>query len=219
MSIFYYKNFPTHFMQRLRSVRDPVDNLWNVLVLVEAINSHPEKQIETGEDGFDVAVFTKDFHRFLVRKDDGYFSMSNPFQVHLGNNEISFNCDVLEEAVSGRFISIIRNAIQTVHGNIYSHNDIVLSLHENFGMEWTEAAKYSDTFASLLSDDHGYFRFDDDPDRQNGDVHPRYHFDIFFKNSSSLKVGYDKFAELQCFLALADKNYPKKYLLDSNLIK
>ncbi|MEZ9495682.1 hypothetical protein AB4170_25345 [Vibrio splendidus] len=219
MSVFYYDGLPLHFMRRLRAVRDPLDNLWNILVLVEAINSYPEKRKDSDTDGFDVAVFTKDFHRFLVKKDDGYFSMSNPFQVLLGDDDISFNCDQLEEAVSGRFISIMRNAIQTVQENIYSHDDIVLSLHENFGMTWTEAAEYSDTFASLISDDHGYFRFDDDLDNQNGDIHPRYHFDIFFKNSSTLKVGYDRFAELDCFLSLADKNVDKKYLLDSALIK
>lgn len=214
MSIYLYKDLPRYFMRKLRPVRGPLDNLWNILSIVEAINSSPKCRVGKHTDGFDVAVFTKDFHRFLVTKQDGYFSMSNPFQVILGDQEIFFNCDLLEERVSERFISIMRNAIQTVQGNYHSHDDIVLSLHESFGMSWTEAAKYSDTFTSLVADDHGYFRFDDDLSNENGNVHPRYHFDIFYKNSSSIKIGYNKFADLDCFLSLADKNKKKKYLLD-----
>lgn len=219
MSVFYYKDLPVHHMQRLRAVRDPVDNLWNVLILVESINSYPDHRVAVPDDGFDVAVFTNELQRFLVKKNDGYFSMANPFQVSFGDNDISFNCDLIEETVSGRFISSMRNAIQTVQGTNYSHDDIVLSFNENFGMEWMEAAKYADTFASLISEDHGYFRFDDDPENQNGDIHPRYHFDVFYKNSNSLKIGYDRFAELECFLSLADKTIPKKYLSDPNLVR
>ncbi|WP_244899704.1 hypothetical protein [Shewanella japonica] len=199
-------------MKRLCAVREPYDNLWNTLILIEAINSCPDLRTEHYEGGFDVAIFTKDLDRFLIKKSDGYFSMSNPFQVVLGDNEISFNCDLLEEPVSGRFISIMRNAIETVRGGIFSHDDIVLSLHENFNMDWSEAAAYSDTFASIIAGDHGYFRFDDDENNEDGHIHPRYHFDIFFRNSSSIKIGYDRVAGVECFLSLTDKNHPKKYL-------
>ena len=212
MSVYYYKDVPIYFLNKIRPVRDPLDNFWNILTIIELINNCSDCLVENQSDGFDIAVFTKDFSRFLVRKSDGYFSMSNPFQVILGESEIYFNCDLIGEAVSGRFISIMKNAINTVEELLYSHDDIVISFHENFGMDWTEAAKYSDTFSSLIAEDHGYFRFDDDLENVNGDIHPRYHFDIFYRNSTSIKIGYNKFAELECFLSLFDKSKAKKYL-------
>lgn len=216
MSIYYYFDLPLHFMEQFRAVREAHDNLWNALVLIEAINSCPEKRVESSDDGFDVAIFTKSFDRFLIKKADGYFSMSNPFQVLLGDGEISFNCDLLEEPVSGKFISVMRNIIQTVRESNFFHDDVVLSLNENFDMSFTEAATYADTYSVLVSNDHGYFRFDDDLENENENIHPRYHFDIFFKNSSSIKIGYDRIAGVECFLSLVDKSYPKKYLLNKS---
>ncbi|MBH0041436.1 hypothetical protein [Pseudoalteromonas sp. SWXJZ10B] len=173
----------------------------------------------TPQDGFDIAVFTKDLQRFVVNKDSGYFSMANPFQVNFGNDTISFNCDQMAEPVSGLFIAVMKNAIQTVRESGHSYDDIVLSIHQGFEIDWKEISKYIDAFVSILSEDHGYFRFDDDIDNVNGDIHPRYHFDVFFKNTCSLKIGYDRPAELQCFLSLADKTQSKKYLVDSARVK
>lgn len=215
MSVFFYKGIPSHFLEKLRPVRDQLDNLWNILVIVEAINFSQYCRVDGHFDGFDVAVFTKETHRFLVAKNDGYFSMANPFQVIIIEEDIYFNCDVMEEHVDGFFISVMRNAIQTVKDTYHSYEDIVLSISDNFGLDFAQATKYYDAFTSLVSDDHGYFRFDDDMNNENGNIHPRYHFDIFYKNSTSIKIGYDKFAEFDCFLSLTDKNKDKKYLLDA----
>ncbi|EPN3981392.1 hypothetical protein [Vibrio parahaemolyticus] len=214
MSVFYYCNIPNHYLNGFKAVRHSLDNLSNILQLAEIVNSCPE-HIEGGnKDNFDIAVFTNDFHRFVVRKEDGYFSMSIPFQVIVENGHIHFNCDLIEQPVSGKFISIMRNAIETVDGNIHSHEDVIFSIIENFNVEMQEAIEYYDTFAAIISEDHGYFRFDDDEENADGHIHPRFHFDIFYKNNSSLKIGYDKLAKIDCLISLADKITPKKYLVD-----
>ncbi|EGR0392111.1 hypothetical protein OC506_03740 [Vibrio vulnificus] len=214
MSVFYYCNIPKHYMAGFKAVRNSLDNLWNVLQLAEIVNSCPENTEGGCKNNFDVAIFTNDFHRFVVKKEDGYFSMSIPFQVIVEDGHVSFNCDLNEQPVSGKFISIMRNAIQTADGNLHSHEDVILSINENFNVEFAEATEYYDTFAALISEEHGYFRFDDDEVNANGDIHPRYHFDIFYKNNSSLKIGYDKTADIDCLISLADKVTPKKYLTD-----
>ena len=35
----------------------------------------------------------------------------------------------------------------------------------------------------------GYIRFDDDPERENGRIHPRFHYDIFYTNLAAIKIG------------------------------
>ncbi|CAH1553612.1 hypothetical protein [Vibrio rotiferianus] len=219
MSTFYFNDIPSHVLNRLIAVREPVDNLWNVLIVVEAINCAPQYH-QIADDPFDVAVFTQNCQRFLVQKEDGYFSMSNPFQVIIqdNTNTMHFNCDQLQEQVGGMLISILKNAITTFKNEGHSHENIIVSISENFGLDVQESIRYYDTFASLISEEHGYFRFDDDPNNINGNIHPRYHFDIFCTNSSALKVGTPCLVGTDYFLALADKTVEKKYLADSTQI-
>lgn len=219
MSTFFFKDIPLHFEKKLLAVRDSLDNFWNILAIIEAINSFPSTQVDNDEQGFDIAIYTKDSNRFLVKKTDGYFSMANPFQIIVSNETISFNCDQAEEIVSGRFIAIMRNAIETARSRYFSHDDIALSLANNFELSVDEAISYTDSFCSLISSEHGYFRFDDDSENENAHIHPRYHFDIFYKESASLKIGYKRKAGTDCFLSLTNKSLPKKYLSDFQDIK
>jgi hypothetical protein len=87
-----------------------------------------------------------------------------------------------------------------------------LDLVANFHLEVTEASNYLDAFLHLISEDHGYFRFDDDLGHANGHIHPRYHFDFFCKNSTSVKIGKDKYADIDCFYSLFDSTQAKHYL-------
>jgi hypothetical protein len=214
MTPFFLKGVPSYWLNRFIAVRNTFDNFSNVLQVCEILNVCFKQDMIGSENNFDIAIFSGDHCRILVKKADGYFSMAIPFQIIDHGERISFNCDDIDEEVDGRFISIMRNAIETSCGNFFSHEDIILSLTENYNLEVHEAVKYYDAFAGLVSDDHGYFRFDDDPhpDRMNGDIHPRYHFDIFFKNTTSIKIGYDSFADIACFYSLVDSEKPKEYL-------
>lgn len=214
MSIFFYREIPEYHMNKFRAVRDCLDNLSNILQLVEIVNHCQSHLTKNKDDGFDIAVFTKNFQRFLVKIGSSYVSMAIPFQIIIEDENISFNCDYLQEPVNGKLISILRNAIETSKNNFHSHEDIIISLTDNFDLTISDATAYYDTFVSLIADDHGYFRFDDDPEHENGDIHPRYHFDIFYKNTTSLKIGYNKLAQIDCFISLSDKKIPKKYLYD-----
>lgn len=212
MTAFFFKEIPSFRMQSFIAVRNSLDNLYNILLAAEIINTFPHSEVRGDENNFDIAVFTGDYCRLLIKKTDGYFSMSIPFQVVNDGGRVSFTFDIIGEEVSGRFISIMKNAIETSRNNSHSHEDVVCSICENYGLEVSESIKYYDAFATLISDDHGYLRFDDDDDRANGDIHPRYHFDIFFKNTSAIKIGYDNFADMSSFYALFDGEQPKEYL-------
>lgn len=212
MTAFFYKNIPKYHLERFRAVRDVFDNLYNLLNLAEIINTCTHCKIDRFDEKFDFVIFSGEYCRALVRKNDGFFSMSIPFQVIDSGDGISFNFDLISEEVSGQFISMMRNAIQTTRNSHFSHDDIILSLSEDFSLDITDAIVYSDAFVSLVAEDHGYFRFDDDETNKNGDLHPRYHFDFFYKNTSALKVGSDTFVDINCFYSLFDGNHPKHYL-------
>jgi len=212
MSAYFYREIPQYQMSGFCAVRNSLDNLANILKLAEIINTCQYCRVEDEEMGFDVAVFSGEYRRALIKKDDGYFSMSIPFQIVNSGDRIIFNSDYLEEEVSGRFISMMRNCIQTLKESSLSHEGVIYSLTQDFNLVISDAIRYYDAFASLISEDHGFFRFDDDPHNEDGDIHPRYHFDIFYKNTTSIKIGYDRVADIGCFYSLFDGSIPKMYL-------
>jgi hypothetical protein len=212
MTAFFYKNIPEYQLKRFVAVRDAYDNLLNLLNLVEIINTCSHCKLEKFEEDFDLAIFSGEYCRTIIRKDDGFFSMAIPFQIIETSEAIFFNLDAFGEEVSGQFISIIRNAVQTSRNDVFSNEDIILSLSENFNLELQDAILYYDAFIYLIAEDHGYFRFDDDLKHENGNFHPRYHLDFFCKNTSSVKIGLDNPAGIDCFYALMDSKHHKHYL-------
>lgn len=212
MMAFFYKGIPEYHMKGFCAVRDAFDNLSNVLHLVELVNTCSHCRISAYDEQFDFVIFTDSVCRAVIRKADGFFSMSIPFQAIENGDNISFNFDLIAEEVNGQFISIIRNAILTSREELLSHDNIICSLADHFGLDYSDAILYFDAYVTLLADDHGYFRFDDDIVNQKDNVHPRYHFDFFYKNSSSVKIGIDKFVDIECFYAFLDKTIAKKYI-------
>lgn len=212
MTAFFFREVPEYHMRKFCAVRDTLDNLENIIQLAELINASGHCRIPAYTPDFDVAIFSGEYCRALIRKSDGYFSMTIPFQIIDDGYKVCFNYDAIGEEVSGRFISIIKNAILTSQSGTHSHEEIICSLADSFGLSVAEAIVYYDAYAALLADDHGYFRFDDDPKNANGDIHPRYHFDFFFKNTSSIKIGTDEVVGIDCFYSLFDGGLPKRYL-------
>jgi len=212
MSKYFFTNVPSYRLNKFRAVRSAVDNLHNLLALCEIVSACSDCMGDDPDVDFDLAVFTGGYSRAWIKKSDGYFSMAIPFQAIDDGGLISFNIDHLSEPVSGQTISVLRNAILTWVESSHSHEEVVLSLCDSFGFGVAEATKYADAMAYLLSEDHGYFRYDDDPRNANGHFHPRHHFDFFFKNSSSVKVGLDDAASLDCFFSLCDRSVAKRYL-------
>jgi hypothetical protein len=211
MSSYYFSNIPPYHLEKLIAVRDSYDNLLNILQIAEIVNccSHCRND---NHNNFDFAVYTGGYARVLVKKELGYFTMTMPFQIIEYDENITFNYNACALPVHAQFISIMRNAVEACRTYGYSHEDIISSLCDNFDLDVRTAVNYCDVFTSLISDDHGYFRFDDDEANAQGNIHPRYHFDFFYRNSTSIKLGVDRNITSSYFLSLFDKSLEKPYL-------
>ena len=63
-----------------------------------------------------------------------------------------------------------------------------------------------DIFLDLLVFEPAYIRFDEDAKRQDGDIHPLYHFDIFYSNAPTLKIGSKAKINFDEFNRILEKN-------------
>lgn len=213
MTAYYFKSVPKYYLNKFVAVRTVFDNLNNILNIAEILNTSGDCKLEDYEDDFDFVIYSGEYCRAIVKKDEGYFSMAIPFQIVDDGDRVTFNDDFLREEVSGQLISIFRNAISTSQESDFSHESIILSLVDNFSLEISNATAYFDAFVTAINEDHGYFRFDDDLANEDGHFHPRYHIDVFFKNTSAIKIGLDEaVTNLDCFYALLDGKTHKRYL-------
>ncbi|MBH1852446.1 MULTISPECIES: hypothetical protein [Stenotrophomonas] len=212
MTAIYYKDVPSYRLDLFKAVRQAGDNLSNLLALAEIVNTCHDISSTTRPDDFDIAIFSGNYTRAWIRRGNGYFSMAIPFQVITEGEFISFNIDNLSEPVSGELISIFRNAIQTCATSSFCHEDIALGINDSFGIEVPMCLKYADAFAELLTEDHGYFRYDHDPDNENGEFHPLHHLDFFFKNTSAVKIGLSSKVGLDLLHSLCDSSVAKRYI-------
>ena len=58
----------------------------------------------------------------------------------------------------------------------------------------------------LLLWEEGYIRYDDDPKNDKGDLHPRYHLDVFYSSAATFKLGLRKSIEHAAFTDILDIN-------------
>lgn len=212
MMAFFYKGIPDYYLRKFIAVRDSFDNLENILNLAEIINNCSHTRLPGFDKDSEIVLFTGDYSRVLIKKQDGYFSMALPFQVVDYGLQIAFNLELFEKGIDSEFIAIMRNAISSTKNSKISHEDILTDLVVNFNLDTSDAISYLDAFFHLASEDHGYFRFDDDPNNEDGNFHPRYHFDFFCKNSTAVKIGKDTHADIDCFYSLFDAAQAKWYL-------
>lgn len=211
MSVYLFKTLPRNLQNSFCAVRSTADNLFNLLKVAEIILTCNDFRVEENND-FDVAVYTGGYNRVLVRKSDGFFTMNFPFKIEDQGDSLSLMYDNFQMVIDLRTVSMMRNAIQTCNLTGYSHEEIILSLNSNFDAPIREAIDVCDAFTSLISEDHGYFRFDDDPTNENGAIHPRFHFDFFFRNTASVKLGADMMISHDFFYPLFDIKQEKHYI-------
>lgn len=211
MRAYFYKGIPKYQLSQFQAVRDGSSIVENLANIAEIVNTCHHCMCNEGDYDCDMIIFSGGYQRVLVRKSDGYFSMGLPFHIIDDGGVIHFNIESIAEPVSGRVVSILRNASLTWR-QFRNPDDVVLSLCDSFGIDTSEAIDLCNAFLCVLAEDHGYFRFDDDPKNEDGHVHPRYHYDFFFKNSTSVKIGCDQPGDLNCFYALCDPALPKRYL-------
>ncbi|MEC4156435.1 hypothetical protein AB7142_24740 [Escherichia coli] len=213
MSKYFFHRVNDYFLSKFVAVRDSASNLRNLMVVSEIVNSCSDCLCD-GSDGFDLLINTGGTNRVLVKNYDGsgFFTMSLPFQVIEYEENIVFSLPEYGLDINGGFISRVNNVIENIKGKSFSHEEVILGLYDNFDMDYSTASLYFDAISTLLSNDHGYFRFDDDPENENGRVHPRYHFDFFCNNSSGVKIGTNDLIKEAFFINLFDLSKDRPYL-------
>lgn len=212
MNIYRFINIPQHALDGFKPVRSTAQNLYNTLYLAEVLSMYSSNLENAEGTNFDIALYLGKTKRSVVKSPSGYFSMHFPFSIVQNDGFISYNLDYLERPLNSALIYQVKTCLDLISSGHYVPDDIIFSLHESHGLSFEQAMDVYELMFYLLSLDHGYFRFDDDQERANGRIHPRYHFDFFFKSQTTFKIGCEQRITPEFFTLMFDKDSESPYL-------
>lgn len=140
------------------------------------------------------------------------FSFQMPFNIVINSNrqvEICFeNLITIDSYLSSMLVTVFENkdCLDGTFIDVYERLDQLLK--DRYG----ELSIDEDAFWRLLKElmvfEPGYIRFDDDPEHEKPQFHPRFHLDINYENASTFKVEVNKKMNAEDVMALVDLTKP-----------
>lgn len=80
MSVYLFTNIPSYYLAGFIPVRDSYDNFLNVLNFMETVICCGHCRTQS-ENEAELAIFTGNVTRILIKKDFGFYTMYLPFQL------------------------------------------------------------------------------------------------------------------------------------------
>jgi hypothetical protein len=127
-------------------------------------------------------------NRLFFESNDKFYSISFPFQTKIIDGEINFSNHHLQDIdfqVTSNVISIINDESFKIGNTMY---DFMEDLSENKVHNY----QFWNFILHLFLMEDGYVRFDHDRERMEELKHPENHFDVFYSQHSTWKIGLPK---------------------------
>lgn len=167
--------------QAIRTKTDAIEILMRVLKTI-SIYVEPPADAIAGRMKLHISKMS----RVFFFKENKYYSMAFPFTVEEINGKLSFSSadiDDIDNYITSKVLSVI-NDKNSSDGSLWAFFEPLLEIEDQ-----NLAPGFWPFFKMLLTYEDGYIRYDVDPIRVNGDKHPLHHFDIFYSNNPTFKIG------------------------------
>lgn len=152
--------------------------------------------------------------RVIYQTKNKIFSINFPFSIK-ENGKLKY--EILDTTLKIQFDNkIISSLIELLNEGILDENYLIDFLDKIDQIEQT--LNYNDDnkiwklLKKLLFLECGYLRFDYDEEYQNGDYHPINHYDIYYSNSNTFKLGLNETIDVEKFIDLLDITTPCHFI-------
>lgn len=122
--------------------------------------------------------------RLFLSSDEKCVSVNFPFVTHELDGELRFvskACGVVDNRMSSNILSLLSGGALEAE-EVLEFAEPILELSDAEASCWR-------LLRDLIMVDDGYLRFDHDPTRENGRLHPLNHIDVFYSQSTTFKMG------------------------------
>lgn len=190
------------------AIRSKIDiiNLWMNAIKIIISYSEPKLENIAGEMYLHIDKMSRIFFDYQ----DKCFSVNFPFSVLPGidTTDMIFatrECPSIDSKISSEIISLIKNEMILEKGDVLDFSEPIFESSEFNADIWP-------LLRDLMLEEDGYIRVDHDPVNKNGVRHPLNHIDVFYSNSSTLKLGLHDKASLAYLLDVINRDSDCHYL-------
>ena len=138
--------------------------------------------------------------RITVQTQNTTFSAAFPFSMSEVDGIMRFSVKSgieIDSRISSEVIAILSSAKAF-------ENEEVLGLLDDLEQSSGDPDTLWRVLGDLMQADDGYVRLDHDPERENGDLHPLNHLDVFYSQSATFKLGLRQRLEASQLLDMLD---------------
>lgn len=153
-----------------------------------------------GQTEAKMALKVAKMSRIFYASQDKIFSLNFPFFVRQDSSGLTFstaNCPNVDNKVTSNILSLLDSNEVLNHSDFFAFADPIIELYDVDNTAWA-------LFRDLMLCEDGYIRYDHDPARKNGHLHPLHHLDVFYSNSTTFKVGYTEQMSLENMTDILD---------------
>ncbi len=204
--------FVEKFFQPIRSKVDVIQVLLETIKYM-ILNPSIKKSDIQGK----IILKIEKMSRLFFFTENKFFSISFPFSVGYKNETYSFSSKHIKN-IDAKLIEQIISIIECDDFNTNCSLDFVEPICD-FDDEYCDESFWSFLREMLLMED-GYIRYDVDIENYNkfknigeADKHPKHHYDIFYSNQSTFKIGLNSAVIDDEFIDFLNKNTNCKYLI------
>lgn len=174
-------------------------------------------QIENISSSTNSFVIIDKMSRLFVISKDKMFSIHFPFTINTDSHSISF----LNQKISASILSILQTVFWETNDDTTIESIIEILWNETDEYDISSQDKgFLDRLALfLISFEPGYIRYDFDLNtaqeyekRGINHIHPKYHFDIYYSNATTFKVGIENEISYETFIDVLNKQTTCYYL-------
>lgn len=187
----------------IRSRQDALVILLKVVKIL-LINQSPAKEQTAGQ----IVLAVSKMSRIFFVSDAKVYSLAFPFFVSEKEGVFSFKSHS-HSSIDHRVTSDLLSLLEAPR--VFSSSEVL-----EFAESVDDIAQFDfqiwALFRDLLMSEEGYIRYDYDEKHQNGHYHPINHFDVFFSNSSTFKLGLRSRTDIDAFIDLLDGNTECHYV-------
>lgn len=187
----------------IRSRQDALVILLKVIKIL-LINQSPAPEQTTGQ----IVLAVSKMSRVFFVSDAKVYSLTFPFFVTEKEGVFSFKSHShpnIDHRVTSDLLSLLEAPRVFLSDEVLEFAELVDDIAQFDLQIWS-------LFRDLLISEEGYIRYDYDEVHENGHHHPLNHFDVFFSNSSTFKLGLHSRTDIDAFIDLLDNNTECHYV-------
>lgn len=169
--------------------RFAVISTWMEIVKLVINYYPPDVRLQAGS----VQIRSSTMKRLFVLGPDRMFSLAFPFHIKFQEGQYfveSLSHIKVDSSLTSHMLTFMR-VLEA--GSIDSEWALTSFLDENVN----GVSDFWMLFLELLNAEDGYLRFDHDEVRENGNLHPLDHVDLFYSNSATFKIGFHSKIEIE----------------------